>query len=330
LSLLVVAGGRIALAAVSISMVVGFSLGVVLADEGGVPFWFSGQYSSLAAIPATPGWSLPVVGYYYSGDASQSKSFTRGDSVTLGLDSHEPLLLAQPTYAPGKKVGSGQLTAGLGFGYGKNATQADVSVSPSGTEFERSDSVWGFSDLYPVVSLAWNQKVHNWMTYLTGDIPTGSYDSERLSNIGIGHAAIDAGGAYTYLNEKTGHEFSAVVGFTYNWENTDTEYQNGVDSHLDWGTTKFLSAKWQVGAAGYVYDQLSGDSGSGAKLGSFKSRVASIGPQAGYLFTIGGLQAYLNFRGYWEFWAENRVEGYSLFTTLAIPLGPHKTPTKGN
>jgi hypothetical protein len=32
------------------------------------------------------------------------------------------------------------------------------------------------------------------MTYLTGDIPVGAYDPTRLSNLGIGHAAIDGGG----------------------------------------------------------------------------------------------------------------------------------------
>ena len=37
----------------------------------------------------------------------------------------------------------------------------------------------------------------------------------RLSNIGIGHGAIDGGGGYTYFNPQTGHEFSAVLGFTY-------------------------------------------------------------------------------------------------------------------
>ena len=59
----------------------------VSADQGGVPFWFSGQYASLAAVPATPGWSLPIQGYYYSGSASQSKSLSRGESVALGLES---------------------------------------------------------------------------------------------------------------------------------------------------------------------------------------------------------------------------------------------------
>ena len=290
-------------------------------DEGGVPFWFSGQYASLAAVPATPGWSLPMQGYYYSGDASGGKALTRGDSVALGLSSRVPLFLVQPSYAPEQKVLGGQAFFGVGFGYGNNTTTADLSVSPRGAELGRSDSLWGFTDLYPVASLAWNRGVHNWMTYVTGDIPTGAYDSKRLANIGIGHAAIDAGGGYTYLDQKTGREFSAVVGATYNWENPDTNYKNGIDSHLDWAASQFLSANWEVGIAGYVYYQLTGDSGSGARLGPFKSRVAAIGPELGYAFTLGGLPAYANLRGYWEFWAKNRVEGYALFATLVIPLG---------
>jgi len=56
----------------------------------------------------------------------------------------------------------------------------------------------------------------------------------------------------------------------------------------------------------------------------FKSKVASIGPEVGYAFTIGGLPAYFNLRGYWEFRAENRLQGYAAFATLVIPLGPRK------
>jgi hypothetical protein len=66
-----------------------------------------------------------------------------------------------------------------------------------------------------------------------GDVPVGAYDSTRLSNIGIGHGAIDAGVGYTYLNPQTGHEFSGVLGFTYNFTNQSTQYQNGVDMHFD-------------------------------------------------------------------------------------------------
>lgn len=294
----------------------------VRADEGGVPFWFSGQYASLAAVPATPGWSLPTQAYYYEGSASGGKSFPHAGDLAFGLKSRLPLVLTQPTYAPDAKLWGGQPAFGLGVGYGKNWTDADLVLSPNGTELDRSDSVWGWTDLYPVASLAWNSGVHNWMTYLTGDVPVGAYSADRLANIGIGHAAVDAGGGYTYLDEKTGLEFSAVAGLTYNFENPDTDYQNGIDSHLDWAVSQFLSQNWELGLAGYVYYQLTGDSGSGAVLGPFKSRVAAIGPEVGYSFTFRGQPAYFNLRGYREFWAENRLEGTAVFATVAIPLGP--------
>jgi hypothetical protein len=39
------------------------------ADQAGVPFWFLGQFASLAAVPATPGWSLVTLPYFYDGSA---------------------------------------------------------------------------------------------------------------------------------------------------------------------------------------------------------------------------------------------------------------------
>ena len=38
------------------------------------------------------------------------------------------------------------------------------------------------------------------MTHLTGDIPVGDYSSQNIANIGIGSAAIDGGGGYTFIN----------------------------------------------------------------------------------------------------------------------------------
>src|SRR5215472_12696771 len=61
--------------------------------------------------------------------------------------------------------------------------------------------------------------VDNLMTYVTGDIPVGAYSATRLANTGLGHGAIDAGGGYTYFDPTKGHEFSAVLGFTDNFEN---------------------------------------------------------------------------------------------------------------
>jgi hypothetical protein len=291
------------------------------ADQGGVPFWFSGQFASLAAVPATPGWSLISAPYYYNGSANKDKTFQIGETVTAGVKSEVPLLLLQPGYAAQEKILGGQPYVGLGWGPGYNRTSVDVTLSQPAIDRTRTDSITGGTDLYPFASLAWTSGNNNWMTYVTGDIPTGAYQASRLSNLGIGHGAIDAGGGYTYLNEKTGLEFSGVAGVTYNWENTHTDYKNGVDSHLDWALSQFLNDNWEVGVVGYAYYQLTGDSGSGNRVGAFKSRVASVGPEVGYVFKFNGQPAYFNIRGYWEFWAQNRVEGYALFATLSIPLG---------
>jgi hypothetical protein len=202
------------------------------------------------------------------------------------------------------------------------------SVQRSG---EISDALTGFGDLYPQATLKWNAGVHNFMTYVMGDIPVGAYDSTRLSNIGIGHGAIDVGGGYTYFDQKKGHEFSAVAGFTYNFTNPSTNYQNGVDFHLDWGASQFLSEQFFVGAVGYLYNQIGCDSGSGDRVGCFQSRVASIGPQAGFIFPVGNMQGYLSLKGYWEFAAQNRPEGWNTWLTFAIsPAAPTSPPTAQN
>ena len=302
------------------------------ADEGGVPFWFSGQYASLAAIAPTPGWTVTLLPYYYSGSADRSRTFPRGDTLVTGVDSHVGLLNTQLAYAWDAKLFGGVPMIGLSWGAGNNGTSANLLVSlPSASpQAAVSDSVNGGTDLYPIATLSWDNGNDNWMVYLTGDIPVGAYDAKRLSNIGIGHGAIDAGAGYTYLGQKTGHEFSAVAGLTYNLENPQTNYRNGIDSHLDWAASRFLSGSWQVGIAGYVYYQLTGDSypTEGVigrlrqqELGGFRSRAAAVGPELGYLFKMGRQTGYLNLRAYWEFWARNRVEGYALFATINLPLG---------
>jgi hypothetical protein len=122
-----------------------------------------------------------------------------------------------------------------------------------------------------------------------------------------------------------------VIGATYNFINPATQYKNGIDGHLDWGASQFLSARLQVGAVGYVYDQLTGDSGSGAKLGPFESRVIGIGPQVGYLFPVAGMQGYVNLKGYGEFDARNRPSGWNAWLTLSIsPAAPAATSAKAN
>ena len=144
-----------------------------------------------------------------------------------------------------------------------------------------------FADVFYQGTLKWNQGVHNTMIYITGNIPSGTYDNTRLANLSFGWVAVDGGAGYTYFDPKTGHEFSIVGGLTYNFINPDLQYQHGIDFHVDWAASQFVSKNVQIGLAGYFFQQLTGDSGTGAKLGDFKGRVAGIGPQIGFLFPVG-------------------------------------------
>jgi hypothetical protein len=83
-----------------------------------------------------------------------------------------------------------------------------------------------------------------------------------------------------------------------------------------------LSATWRAGLAGYVYYQLTGDSGSGNKLRTVQIQGCIDRPEGElHSFTIAGKEWSANLRGYYEFWAQNRLEGYAVIVTLSIPLG---------
>jgi len=296
----------------------------VSADEGGVSFWLPGQYGSLAATPAAPGWSLPVIYYHSSVDANGSKEFAQDGRITLGLEADSDLLLMVPTYVFTDPVWGGQAAISIAGVYGNADASVDATLTgPNGGVLSGSedDSLTAFGDLYPSFSVRWNNGVHNTLAYTMAGVPVGSYKVERLVNIGTNHWSVDIGGGYTYLNTETGREFSAVLGLTYNFENTDTNYQNGMDMHLDWGASQFVSEQLHIGLVGYFFNQVTGDSESGAVLGDFKSRVYGAGPQVGYLFKMGKGQAYLNLKGYWDFESKHRPEGWNTWITLAIPLG---------
>jgi hypothetical protein len=218
---------------------------------------------------------------------------------------------------------------GVSSWFGRNAASiAGTLTVASGSVFATrtgmlEDSLTSYGDIVPTATLRWNSGVNNFMTYVTGDIPVGDYNPMRLANLGIGHGAIDAGGAYTYLNPATGNEFSATAGFTYNFKNPDTQYRSGIDFHFDWGASHFLSKQLFVGLAGYAYQQITDDSGQNPILGGFRSRVLGAGPQIGYIFPVGGMQGFLGLRGYGDFDAANRAPGWSTWLTFAIsPAAP--------
>jgi hypothetical protein len=309
---------------------------ISLADESGVSFWVPGFFGSLAAAPQQPGWSLATIYYNTTisagGNVALAREFQiRNVPVNLqaqinaNLHASGNLGFVIPTYVFATPVWGGQASASLVTAYGQtNASlMGTISGTVGGIPFgPRTDSIGdtttGPADLIPQFAMRWNAGVNNYMAYMTGDIPVGAYSSSNLSNVGIGHGAIDAGGGYTYFNPKTGQEFSGILGLTYNLMNESTQYQSGVDMHFDWGASQFVTKQLQFGLVGYAYKDIGCDSGSGDLVGCFQSQVLGVGPQVGYIFPIGGRQGYLNLKAYGEFAGADRPTGWNAWLTFVI------------
>src|SRR6186713_1618480 len=82
---------------------------IAQADEGGVSFWLPGQFGSLAAAPAQPGWQAASIYYHTSvsagGDVAAARQFQVGRfsptlnvSLNANLDARADLVFLNSTY----------------------------------------------------------------------------------------------------------------------------------------------------------------------------------------------------------------------------------------
>ena len=305
------------------------------ADENGISFWIPGFFGSLAATPQQPGWSLTAINYFTDvsggGNIAVAREISIGQfnpalnaSLSANVHANVDLQMFIPTYVFATPFLGGQASASLLGMYGVNNTSLNATLTgtlgpiPFTKTISLEQTTSGVGDLIPLFAVRWNAGVNNYMTYLTGDIPVGDYNSSNLANIGLGHSALDGGVGYTYFDPTTGHEFSAVTGLTGNFTNASTSYTSGVDWHLDWGASQFVTKQLQLGLVGYFYDQLTPDHGCAPQLCPFESRVIGIGPQIGYVFPVAGMQGYLNLKAYGEFDNANWPDGWNVWLTFVL------------
>ena len=102
-----------------------------------------------------------------------------------------------------------------------------------------------------------------------GFAPTGDYDKTSLANTSLNHWAIMSRLAATYFDPKTGWEATGAAIYTVNWENPATDYETGNILNLEGAVTKNFGPLG-IGVVSYAMIQTTGDSGSGARLGSFE------------------------------------------------------------
>jgi hypothetical protein len=187
-----------------------------------------------------------------------------------------------------------------------------------GTNIEESSAAFG--DPVLGATLDWHAGNWHWNVGALYNAPLGSWKLRDPSNIGFNRSAIDTTAAVTWLDPAKGLELSMAAGFTFNFENPDTNYDTGTEFHVEWAVMQHLSKTFAVGFVGYHYQQVTGDSGSGALLGDFKGRVTALGPSINRTFLLGSIPVQSSLKYMKEFDVENRLKGDVGMLTFAMPL----------
>jgi hypothetical protein len=305
------------------------ALGDAQAVEGGGSNYLLGIRGPLAAFVPKPGVYLTDNVYYY--DAGRSDLTPISDFLVGEISAKALINIAQVTWVTDVNLAGGRLAFSGLLPYGNLEVGGNVLVPVAPFKVAKSDEVTAIGDTSLSAVLGWKHrdgdKFRAWSTYSTMFIPVGDYEKGRLANMGKNRWAFDVGGAYTMANFKGGREFSAVLGFTFNGENDETNYDSGNEMHLELAGKQYLPNHFSMGVVGYWNEQLTADSGGPALLGDFKGRVFGIGPELSYQFTQSQTHPVtLDLRWYHEFEAKNRVEGDGVFLTFSVPLSIQQKP----
>ena len=279
------------------------SISPALADEGASGLYVPGNFGFGAGVTPDPGLYLSSGVGYYDGDI---KVYIEGGKIVLDVVKRPFSTSFATLWVPETKILGGQIGLSLRSSY--NYAWAHGVVTGLIDE-EKTVDGWGLGDTIPRAQIGWTTGSWSNTLYLTGWLPTGRYQRGFEPNTGKNRYGLNLGWGFTYIEPKTQLEFDSAIGVTYSTRNPATDYKNGDAFTWEWAVGKTLVNGLKIGVAGYAYQQLTGDSGSGAKLGPFKGRVFGAGPQIVYNTVLMQRPVVFNFHNYQEFGAVNRFEG---------------------
>ncbi len=252
------------------------------AEEGGSGHYVPGGMATLIdSAPTQPGWIVQPLFLHYDGDFSNSSTLPVAGVISTGLEANIDSAALGGFYTFEHPV--------LGAHYSVGAYVPYVWMEVTGTlgGLSRTDKVDGLGDitLIPAI-LAWKSGSWQFNALLPIYAPTGDYDVGQLANLGLNYWTFDPTVGAAFSDEKTGLNIGVYTGITFNTENEDTNYDSGSVLHVEISAQQLLplgTGFFGFGLNGYLYEQISGDSGSGATSGDFKGRSVGVGPVLDYI-----------------------------------------------
>jgi hypothetical protein len=289
------------------------------AEEGGSGHYFPGTISSFVdGVPATETVILRLNALHYDGSFSANRPVPIAGQAALGVDVQSTAVGLTAAWRPSW----GQL--GERWSYAMSATipflrvevEAEVASAGVNRTVRQRDTEYGLGDIV-MMPLMFNYHVNddiNLNARLAVYAPTGDYEVGRLSNLGKNFWTFGPMVGFMYLGKQNGREASIFFGADFNTENPDTNYQTGTQLHVDGTLAQHFpigKTLLGLGATGYWYQQVEGDSGSGATFGDFKGRTNGIGPSFSLVHPFGSHNLMAEFKWVHEVEVERRPEGDS-------------------
>ncbi len=297
--------------------------GQAMAAEGGTGWYLLGSKTEMAGFLPPPGVFAQSSNYYYSGSTNAELEFG-GLTLSGGIDAEAFYTLPTVLWVVNGDVLGGNIAFSFTAPIGWKNVEAKASVSGPGggtiLSTNIDDEDFDFGDPVFGATLGWHDGNFHWNLGTLVNVPIGFWKEGNASNIGFNHWGIDVSAALTWLDPALGLELSGATGLTFNFENPDTDYTTGTEFHAEFAATKIVSQQFSFGLNGYYYEQVSGDSGSGATLGDFEGRVVGLGPALNYTLMAGHIPVSTNLRYFHEFEVKNRLSGEAFFLNVGMPL----------
>ena len=292
------------------------------AEEGGSAHYAPGSMSDfIDALPGKSGFVFANAYTYYDGNATPQMPIDFGGRTTL--DAHATLnaYSLYGLYETPLRLLGGNYAVAVTIPFVWLEIEGQLNAGPLNPKLRDTASGLGDIALYPFI-LGWtNATDMKYDVRLGVYAPTGEYDTGQLANVGRNYWTFEPAISYSWLNTKIGTEATVFVGMDFNTENDATHYQSGTSFHIDGTLAQHLplfGGFAGVGGNGFFYQQISGDSGSGATLGSLEGRTAGVGPVVSYAHKIGHMDFAGEVKWLPELEREKRLKGDYIWVKVGI------------
>jgi len=300
------------------------------AEQGGSAHYMPGAAASfIDAFPGKPG-GVAVLNYftYYDASVGPNRQLPLGGFLAADINATAYADTIAAIYQTPWEVLGGGFAFGVAVPYVWLEVEAQAQrIGPGGVPgpvFAARDTANGIGDLtiYPFM-LGWTNLVPDLKldTRLGIYAPTGEYEVGQLANVGKNYWTFEPGIMASWLSSKIGTEVSLFAGVDFNLENQDMDYTSGTSLHLDLTVAQhlpLLGGFVGVGANGFYYEQISGDSGADALLGDFEGRTIGVGPVLSYVRQIGKTQLLAELKWLPELDTDKRMEGDYVWFKLGV------------